>query len=451
MQVRLTTKITLLAGLVLAISLGIASVILIRSLHTAQMDELDGLARIRLSETTELVRAGKAPARLASQRDSPLMVQVINDRTEVVAASQNVGDMHTLADFTKLGWLSQREERTHRTTLVVDGAPCLIVGNTVTTKDGPRLVVVAAPLQIAQNAEDSLKRELTRFMPLLLAGTLALIWFVVRSAIRPVDRLRAEVDAISPSNLAARVTARPVDDELGRLARTMNSLLERLQRSSQRQTNFVSDASHELRSPLATNRTRLEVALRSSSGTDWPTVAKSVLHENIRMERMVRDLLYMAKFDSGTAGPSFVDTDLDDVVMQEIESTRTFSRVPIQSSHVSAARVAGNADQLRRLVANLLENAQRHAATMVTVGLGTVGKHAELRVADDGPGIAPEDRERVFGRFTRLDHARSRTDGGSGLGLAIVAEIAAAHGGTVRIEESPRTGATFVVELPLSR
>lgn len=449
-QLRLTTKITALAGVVLAVSLGIASVILVRSLHTAQMDELDSLARIRLNHTTELVRAGNAPTRLVSQRDSPLMVQVINERTEVVASSQNVGDMHTMFDFSKLGWLSKTGDGVHKATLTIDGAPCLVVGKTVATDSGSRLVVVAAPLQIAQNAEDSLKGQLGRFMPLLLAGTLALIWFVVRSAIRPVDRLRAEVDAVSPSNLAARVTTRPVDDELGRLARTMNSLLDRLQASSDRQARFVSDASHELRSPLASNRTRLEVALRSSTGPDWPAVAKNVLHENSRMERMVRDLLYLAKSDSGPKAPSLLETDLDDVVMQEIESTRTFSRVPIQSSQVSAARISGNADQLRRLVANLLENAQRHAAAAVTVRLVAANANAELRIADDGPGIALEDRERVFDRFTRLDHSRSRTDGGSGLGLSIVAEIAAAHGGTVHIEDSPGTGATFVVRFPLS-
>ncbi len=454
MQLRLTTKITALAGVVLTVSLGIASVIFVRSLHNAQMDELDGAARIRLHQTAELVRAGNVPVRLASQRDSPLMVQVINQQTDVVASSQNVGDMHTMADFTELGWLETSDSGVRKTQLRIDGASCLIVGKTVATATGPHLVVVAAPLRIAQNAEDSLKRQLVRFMPLLLAGTLALIFFVVRSAIRPVDRLRAEVDAVSPSNLSARVTARPVDDELGRLARTMNSLLDRLQTSSDRQTRFVSDASHELRSPLASNRTRLEVALRSPTSPDWPALAKNVLLENNRMERLVRDLLYLAKSDSGLTSPVLVDTDLDDVVMQEIESTRTFSRVSIQSSQVSAARISGNADQLRRLAANLLENAQRHAASVVTVRLGSgsdsESEYAELRVSDDGPGIAVEDRERVFGRFTRLDHARARTDGGSGLGLAIVAEIAAAHGGSVHVEDTPGTGATFVVRFPLA-
>jgi signal transduction histidine kinase len=449
-KLKLTTKVTALAGVVLAIAMTLASFIFIRALHSAQMEELNGSARLRLEETAELVRSGKAAQKLLSPRGSPLMVQVVTANADVVAASQNVGDMHTMADFSGFGWWTGNAESLQRVITNVEGSPCLMVAERVSTPTGDRLVIVAAPLQIARNAEASLKRQLGRFVPLLLAGTMALIWFVVRSAIRPVDRLRAEVDAVSPSNLSARVTAPPVDDELGRLARTMNSLLERLQGSSERQTRFVSDASHELRSPLATNRTRLEVALRSSSDVDWPVVAKNVLSENSRMERMVRDLLYLAKSDAGAAVAPFALTDLDDVVMQEIESTRTFSRVPIQSSQVSAARILGNADQLRRLVANLLENAQRHAERAVSVRLGEVDGHAELRVADDGPGIAETDRERVFDRFTRLDHARARTDGGSGLGLSIVNEIAEAHRGTVAIESTPGDGATFIVRIPLA-
>jgi signal transduction histidine kinase len=450
-KLKLTTKVTALAGVVLALAMAFASFIFIRALHSAQMEELDGSARLRLKETTDLVRAGTTPVRLPSQRDSPLMVQVVTDQSKIVSSTQNVNDMHTMTDFAELGWWTVAPETMQRATINVDGAPCLMVAKRVSTSSGDRLVVVAAPLQIARNAEASLKRQLTRFVPLLLAGTMALIWFVVRSAIRPVDRLRAEVDAVSPSNLSARVTAPPVDDELGRLARTMNSLLERLQGSSERQTRFVSDASHELRSPLATNRTRLEVALRSPTNVDWPAVAKNVLSENSRMERMVRDLLYLAKSDAGAAVTPFAHTDLDDVVMQEIESTRTFSRVPIQSSQVSAARIVGNADQLRRLIANLLENAQRHAERVVNVRLSEVNGHAELRVADDGPGIAEIDRERVFDRFTRLDHARARTDGGSGLGLSIVNEIAEAHQGTVAIESTPGRGATFIVRIPLAQ
>jgi signal transduction histidine kinase len=446
----LTTKVTALAGIVLAAAMALASVIFIRALNTAQLEELDGSAQLRLTQTSELVRAGTAPTRLDSPRDSVLMVQVMDEKAAVVASSQNVNDMKTMTDFGTMGWWDLPLDRPERATMDVEGAPCLMVGQMVQTATGKRLVVVAAPLQIARNAEASMKRQLTRFIPLVLLGTMLLIWFVVRSAIRPVDRMRAEVDAVSPSNLSARVTAPPVDDELGRLARTMNSLLDRLQKSSERQTRFVSDASHELRSPLATNRTRLEVALRSPSHVDWPDVAKNVLSENSRMERMVRDLLHLARSDSGMAATAFVVTDLDDVVMQEIEGSRTFSRVPIRSSQVSAARIAGSPDQLRRLVANLLDNAQRHAKSSVTVRLGHVDGHAELRVIDDGPGIAEEDRARVFDRFTRLDDARARAEGGSGLGLSIVAEIAEAHQGTVAAEETPGGGATLVVRFPLT-
>jgi signal transduction histidine kinase len=230
----------------------------------------------------------------------------------------------------------------------------------------------------------------------------------------------------------------------------MNALLDRLEASSAQQARFVSDASHELRSPLASVRTRLEVALRQPDAANWPALASSVLAENARMERMVRDLLFLARADAGVARPPTTTVDLDDVVLQEIESARTFSPVPISAAGVSAARVGGHPDHLRRVAANLLDNAQRHAATSVAATVGVEGGDAVIRITDDGPGIAPEDRERVFERFTRLDDARTRNDGGSGLGLALVREIVTDHGGRVSIGRANDGGGTVVeVRLPL--
>jgi signal transduction histidine kinase len=309
-------------------------------------------------------------------------------------------------------------------------------------------------------ADDRLARELWTFGPIVLLTAALTVWLTARRALRPVERLRGEVASISATDLSTRVSAPDVDDEIGRLAHTMNALLDRLDASATRQSRFVSDASHELRSPLAAVRTRLEVALRQQDTTDWPSLAAGVLTENARMERMVRDLLFLARTDAGAPRAPHIDVDLDDIVLQEIESARTYARVPIDASGVSAARVAGHPDHLRRVVANLLDNAQRHACTMVRARVGVEGDHAVVTVTDDGAGIDPADRERVFERFTRLDDARTRTDGGSGLGRAHVREILHEHGGQVEIGDAPEAadgsgaggrGTRFTLRIPLPR
>jgi signal transduction histidine kinase len=239
-----------------------------------------------------------------------------------------------------------------------------------------------------------------------------------------------------------------VADEIGRLARTMNDMLDRLQSSAERQRRFIGDASHELQGPLATVRTELEVALAHPEKANWPAAAADLLEENERMTRLVQDLLFLARADEGSAAARpMARVDLDDVVLAEVERARAHARVPIDLSKVSGAEVRGNADDLGRVVRNLLDNAERYARTTVTVSLVTVGAVVELVVADDGPGVPDTDRDRIFERFRRLDEARSRNTGGSGLGLAIAREAVTAHGGDISVEAG-RPGARFVVRLP---
>ena len=290
-----------------------------------------------------------------------------------------------------------------------------------------------------------------RLSPLVLLGSLIAMWSIATRALRPVEVMRREVDAISAADLSARVSSPPVDDELGRLARTMNAMLERVQHASDRQARFVSDASHELRTPLAITRARLEVALRNQERTDWPAAANDVLRESGRMERLVRDLLALAR-----GGPELEKqgpVDLDEVVLEAVKSARLLAPpgCVIEARGVSAGRVLGHADLLERVVANLLTNGLRHARSMVKVSLSHAADDPtliELTVSDDGPGVAPPERERIFERFTRLDEARDRQSGGAGLGLAIVAEVVGAHRGSVHVEGQPGGGARFVVRIP---
>jgi signal transduction histidine kinase len=228
----------------------------------------------------------------------------------------------------------------------------------------------------------------------------------------------------------------------------MNAMLDRLQRSAERQRRFVSDASHELRSPLASTRATLEVAITHPESTTLAATAADALAETERMERLVADLLFLARGDEGRLLANPGPVDVDDLVDHEVVRLRSRGRVTVDASKVSAGRTWGVAGHLGRAVRNLLENAERHARSAVSVSLAHDGADLLLTVTDDGPGVAPEDRDRIFDRFVRLDEARARDQGGAGLGLAITREIVAAHGGAVHLDDAPGGGARFVVRLP---
>jgi signal transduction histidine kinase len=270
----------------------------------------------------------------------------------------------------------------------------------------------------------------------------------VGRALEPVEAIRRQVAEISVSALDRRVPEPATGDEIERLARTMNQMLARLDAAARRQRAFVADASHELHSPLATIRAKLEVGLGRPDAVDWPAVVGGWLDEQARLERLVENLLVLAQADDGAAIRSPRVVDLDELVLRELRDLRARGRVRLDVSGVTGGRVVGDADQLRRVVRNLLDNAELHATSAVRVELAQSDPDAVvLAVSDDGPGIAASQRERVFERFVRLDEARNRRAGGAGLGLAIVREIVTAHGGTARAEET-EAGARLVVRLP---
>jgi signal transduction histidine kinase len=276
------------------------------------------------------------------------------------------------------------------------------------------------------------------------------VWYLAGRALKPVEDIRSQAEAITGTTLDRRVPEPDTQDEVGRLARTMNAMLDRLEVSSRKQRQFVSDASHELRSPIASIRTNLEVALRNADRADWPAVATRALEDDERMEEMVTDLLDLARLDEyeETAPVSSLpEVDLDELVLDE---TLRPHRSQIDTARVSAGRVHGRSEQLSRVVRNLLDNADRHARSRVALSLQNGAGAVELTVDDDGPGIAPDDRERVFERFTRLDDGRARDAGGLGLGLSMVKAIVERHGGTVEVTEAPIGGARFAVRLPVA-
>jgi signal transduction histidine kinase len=285
-------------------------------------------------------------------------------------------------------------------------------------------------------------------IPALLLVVGGVTWGVVGRALRPVERMRREVEAISTDELHRRVPDPAGSDEIARLAATMNRMLDRLEDGRNRQRRFVSDASHELRSPIASLRQHAEVA-RSHPERDEPSeLPEVVLEESERLQRIVEDLLLLTRVDEGRRLPRAMAVDLDDIVLAEAARLRASTGLVVDTREVSAGRVTGDATTLERMVRNLTENAARHAAGTVALALSERDGRVVLRVDDDGPGIAPGDRERVFGRFVRLDDARGRDTGGTGLGLAIVDEIVRLHGGTVVVGEANIGGARLEVRLP---
>lgn len=316
---------------------------------------------------------------------------------------------------------------------------------TVRTPDGPITVQAAAPADEVARSVAAVRRALLVGLPVLLGLVASAAWVLVGRALRPVEEMRREVEAISGSTLHRRVPEPGTGDEVARLARTMNHMLDRLEEASNRQREFVSDASHELRSPVAIIRTELEVALASGDEAGLRGAVARALAEEERLERLLADLLLLATVGAGEASTEPVP--LHEVV--RAEGSRSH-RLPVTVVEpVFEVVVKGRRLQLERLVSNLVDNAVRHASSTVEVALRADGPVAVLTVDDDGPGIAETDRDRVFERFTRLDEGRTRDVGGAGLGLAIARAVVRRHGGSVCAATSPLGGARLEVRLPI--
>ncbi|WP_305783883.1 sensor histidine kinase [Symbioplanes lichenis] len=312
----------------------------------------------------------------------------------------------------------------------------------VSEEAGPYTVVVGASLEEVDDSTEALTTPLLVGVPLLLLLVGATTWIVAGRALAPVERIRREVEEITGDRLDRRVPEPASRDEIARLARTMNQMLVRLETAATRQQQFVADASHELRSPLAGIRQAAEVSRAHPDALPPGELADAVLQESARLQRLVEQLLTLAR--TGSARPT-TDVDLDDLALA---AARRIHQLSVDTTGIGPARVRGDATALTQVVRNLTDNAARHATSTVAVSVRTHGDQVELLVDDDGPGIPPGQRTRVFERFVRLDEARARDEGGSGLGLAIVHDIITAAGGTVTISPSPHGGARFTVTLP---
>jgi signal transduction histidine kinase len=439
-----TVRVRTTAGavVVVGVALAIAGVGLVALLGRSLLADATDAAELRAEEVVARLEAGEPPDNLELPEQDDAFVQVIGRDGEVVASSPELAGAEPAADVAP-------GESVRVDSIPSEDDPFVIVAEEAETGDGDLVVLAGRSIDDIRESTTTVAGLLAVGIPLLVAVVGATTWAVVGRALRPVEAIRAEADSISPAELDRRVPQPATHDEIARLAATMNRMLDRLESARRRERRFVADASHELRSPIASIRQHAEVASAHPDRTTVPELAEVVLEEDVRMQRLVEDLLLLARADENGLVLRRRAVDLDDLVLEEATALRASTSLIVDTSRVSAGRVHGDETQLRRVIRNLAENAARHADRRVAFEVRENGTgESTLDVDDDGPGVPEAERERVFERFVRLDEARAREQGGSGLGLAIVAEIVAAHGGRVDVTDSPQGGARFTVRLP---
>ncbi|MEU0966034.1 ATP-binding protein [Streptomyces sp. NPDC005917] len=441
----LRLRLTAAAALVIAAGLAGAAVLLVVWLHASLISGLDQTAVERAQVVAADVDSERVTAKVPLTDHGEVAVQVVDGSGAVRYGSANLRGKPRAFTFPASTSGTPRA-RTVRDIPVGETGTWRAVAVEAGASHRPMTVYVALPTESVDHGLAQLTAGLAAAVPTVVALLTAVAWLLTGRALRPVDAMRAQTAEITTSDLSRRLDVPPAHDALGRLAQTLNDLLARLDTATRRQHKFVADAAHELRSPLSTLRTRLEVAVRHPESADARVLAPGLLKETERLSRLVDDLVRLARLD---ARPrlSRRPVDLDEIVYAEVREARRRTPLVIDQHDVGAARLSGDEDALARVVRNLLDNALRHAETRIAVGLRVADGTARLVVADDGPGIPEADRQRVFGRFTRLDDARARDTGGSGLGLAIVRDTVTAHHGTVHIEDNS-PGARLIVELP---
>lgn len=303
---------------------------------------------------------------------------------------------------------------------------------TILTKRGPGLVFGFVYGEGISHSVNVLLASLLVSFPLLLMMSGGLIYFGMGLALAPVESIRRRVDAIAASDLTQRVPPTGGDDEIARMARTVNAMLDRLEASSQFEQQFVSNASHELRSPLTTLLATTERASRDPERADWKEVSEVVMREGRRLETLIDDLAWLARHDEHRAEIQSTDVDLDDLLLEEGQRVRLLSSLSVDTTLVRPTRVTGDPAMMKRMIRNVVDNASRYAAEELRFDSHYEHDEAVVAITDDGAGIDVSQSARFFDRFIRSDPARSRHSGGTGLGLAIVSEIVTRHGGSAR-------------------
>ncbi len=421
-------RATFAAGATVGVALLLAGLLFDTAL-TRGVEE-SAIASAEASAERLAARVGPDGSQLGTDFDDDELVQVVTPEGAIVAASPDARYIPTL-----------REGR-----IIHDNDVFVVAEEGI--KDSRLTVMVAHEIDDGLEVVSAARWLLATSIPILVGFVALGAWILTGRALAPVTRIRAQVEDIEAARLDKRVKVPDTGDEIAQLASTMNHMLDRLDASARAQRRFVADASHELRSPLAAIHQNAEVARLHPESMSVDELADVVLVEGERLQGLVDALLLLARLEDG-ARPMRQVVDLDDLALDEVHRSR-HDDIQLDGSGISPARVQGDPRLLGLVLRNLVDNAVRHARSAVRVSLSTAGGWVEFAVEDDGSGIAPSDRERVFDRFVRLDEGRARDEGGAGLGLSIVREIVDRHGGTVTVADASSGGARFTVRLPAS-
>lgn len=447
----LRARLTLLATALFSIAVATGAVLLVVLQRDALLRVLDASAQRSADAVARQVSGALVPSTV-NPTTGVTAVQVLDRHDSVVAASP--GPSVDYVDHS-LSYLTPQE-------LVRARAGERFI---VTSTSGTQLRVLAVParnLTVVVYTDVSRVGDSVRVLTkaALIGAPIAVllvglsIYFVTTLTLRPVAALRHGAADISAAGLSGqRLPVPGAQDEIQRLALTLNQMLDRIESATARQRTFVGDAAHELRSPLASLRVQLEVAQRLGPDTDWPDLIDDVLIDVGRLDRLVEDLLALARLDeTGSGSARHEPVDLGELA-ESVTSGYAHSRVPVVVEAPHQVTVLGERDGLHRVIVNLVDNAVRYARTEVRVGIADTSDQARLTVTDDGPGLPESERERVFDRFYRSEQSRSRDSGGTGLGLPIVRDLVRAHEGTVELVSRPdgRPGLQALVLLPLER
>ncbi len=426
LRVRLVALACVGATLIVVTTSGLLAFNLDRALNRAVNDGL----RARLEDIEGALKQGSLQL---SQGEA--FAQIVSSDGHVLSSSSTIDADDRLLTRTELARANQHELRVDRSVPGLESPGRLLAEPE--PFDGDRIVViVGASLSTEQLARQRVFVSLLVGAPLLVIALGSVIWIVTGAALRPVERMADEADAISMSEPGRRLPEPIGDHELARLGRTLNAMLERIEGTFARERAFVDDASHELRTPLAILRGELELTVGDADDPEAVRLAMaSSLEEVERLGRMTEDLLTLSRADAGALSARMVPTDLHAVATiaaRRIPPPPTEISIEIQGDPLTAR---ADPDLLERMLVNLLTNAARFARHRIVVDIARVpGTGAPaLTVADDGPGFSEDLLPRAFDRFARAAGPRARGDGGTGLGLAIVSALATAQGATVTI------------------
>jgi len=454
-RVRLALAYSGIFGMV-ALAAAVVLALAIARIEYAAID--DSLASEARSVQTSLAGGGRLPARNAAPDASAqgavgIAVLLFDDHGGLL---EGAGDSPVVDALRPVASAAAASSTPVIRTLRIEGVVQRVRGDRFALSTGETrvLVLMRSRAEADQVATTTATVLLLGTVVLMIAATV-LGYGLAGTALRPVREIVAAARALGEQDLHRRITLDLPDDELGELAETFNGMLTRLETAFESLRRFTADAAHELRAPLTLIRTEAEVTLRRPrSAEEYQASLQTVLAEAERLARMADQLLTLARAEAGALVTPVTRVELAALLEETVRLWQPLAlarSVNLTSRAEAAVEVLGDADLLRRLLDNLIDNALRHSPPggQVDVACRVVDLAVEVTVTDSGPGIPVEARASIFERFSRIDQSRTPPTGGAGLGLALCAAIAQLHHGSIHLDQAPGHGARFVVRLRL--